>query len=391
MKKIKLFSLFVALVCAMSMWAGAVEYQYCYRINSISPSYPNVEDSYSMYGFNEPGELGSYDSWWKVEFAAYFDPDNDTYGLGDRIEDMYESYFGAAYDGSDAAKAKARTIPICRLYEKSGGVYGDPTNAGGPCYVVVTATVSNEFVIFCTASNKYVLSRNYRDEEAFVGGYNMDEDITTGLSEVDPAYDPAVIGSITAYEDPLNPGVFYSTFFASKSYQLPNDGTEAYEATIDGDKLVLTKFAENSDIIAGFSACILKSAHSAITLTPYDYFFPFPQYPSYYNALYGAPSATPAPANCYVLSGHSTDNSVIGVGFYQFSGTIPANKAYTVLSGGASFAPKRLRFVFNEENSTTGFDQVSSDQVQSTKFIRNGQLLIEKNGKTYNAQGQIVK
>ena len=40
---------------------------------------------------------------------------------------------------------------------------------------------------------------------------------------------------------------------------------------------------------------------------------------------------------------------------------------------------------------TAGVEEVLSDQVQSTKVIRNGQLLIEKNGKTYNALGTEVK
>lgn len=36
---------------------------------------------------------------------------------------------------------------------------------------------------------------------------------------------------------------------------------------------------------------------------------------------------------------------------------------------------------------TQGVENVQNDKVQSTKVLRNGQLFIEKNGKTYNAQG----
>ena len=39
----------------------------------------------------------------------------------------------------------------------------------------------------------------------------------------------------------------------------------------------------------------------------------------------------------------------------------------------------------------TGVEDVQSDKVQTTKFLLDGQLLIEKNGKTYNAQGLLVK
>ena len=89
-----------------------------------------------------------------------------------------------------------------------------------------------------------------------------------------------------------------------------------------------------------------------------------------------------------MLSGHSTDNSVTGVGFYAFSGTIPAHKAY-LINGGAS-APKRMRFIFNEEQQATGMEN-AAEALKSEKRIENGQLIIIKNGVRYNAQGQVVK
>ena len=99
-----------------------------------------------------------------------------------------------------------------------------------------------------------------------------------------------------------------------------------------------------------------------------------------------------APAHCYVISGHSADNSVVGVGFYQYSGELKAHKAYTIYDAGSgNHAPKRMRFVFNQENTATGVDQVQSDQVQSTKVLRNGQLIIIRNGVEYNANGQMTK
>jgi hypothetical protein len=38
-----------------------------------------------------------------------------------------------------------------------------------------------------------------------------------------------------------------------------------------------------------------------------------------------------------------------------------------------------------------GIEQVQNNKVQGTKVIRNGMLLIERNGKIYNAQGAEVK
>ncbi|MBQ6763564.1 MAG: InlB B-repeat-containing protein, partial [Paludibacteraceae bacterium] len=45
-----------------------------------------------------------------------------------------------------------------------------------------------------------------------------------------------------------------------------------------------------------------------------------------------------------------------------------------------------------EKKDATGVDEVPSDQVPSTKVLRDGQLLIVMpDGKTYNAQGQRVR
>ena len=108
------------------------------------------------------------------------------------------------------------------------------------------------------------------------------------------------------------------------------------------------------------------------------------------NDLTGTADAMVAPANCYVLSGHSADNSVHGVGFYQFTGTLAAHKAY-IINNSPSLAPShRMRFVFNGENAATGIDNTSA-AVKSEKRLENGQLVIIKNGVRYNAQGQIVK
>ncbi len=94
-------------------------------------------------------------------------------------------------------------------------------------------------------------------------------------------------------------------------------------------------------------------------------------------------------ANCYVLSGDSSDASVSGVGFYQFSGTLGAHKAYITYA--AAGAPRRMRFVFNEENTATAVESVQQSAISCQKVIENGQLYILRNGVRYNAQGQIVK
>ena len=193
---------------------------------------------------------------------------------------------------------------------------------------------------------------------------------------------------LTANQDPNRTSDYYSTFYHSTiQYSLP-EGTQAYIATLDGDALNLTKIAEGGDVLPADNAVILKANSSSITLTPSTaaaVTFTAP------NNLQGVDEPIASPANCYVLSGHSSDYSVTGVGFYQYNGTLKAHKAYAVIGGGGSMAPKRLRFVFSNENTATGMENVQSDNVQSTKVLRNGQLIIIRGDKEYNAQGQIVK
>ena len=54
------------------------------------------------------------------------------------------------------------------------------------------------------------------------------------------------------------------------------------------------------------------------------------------------------------------------------------------------YAGLSVRLVQDCPKTTTAISNVQSDDVQSTKLIRNGQLLIIRDGRTYNAQGQEV-
>ena len=59
--------------------------------------------------------------------------------------------------------------------------------------------------------------------------------------------------------------------------------------------------------------------------------------------------------------------------------------------GAPAGAPRRMRFVFEQEQVVTGMENVQGDNVQSTKVLENGVLYIIKNGVRYNAQGQKVR
>jgi hypothetical protein len=97
-----------------------------------------------------------------------------------------------------------------------------------------------------------------------------------------------------------------------------------------------------------------------------------------------------------------TDAYVLGPDQYLYAvSDLPENqtmlalRAYFVLNfpSAAPGAPKRLaKVVFNYEETEilTGIENTIDDE-QNTKILRDGQLLIIREGKTYNAQGQLIK
>lgn len=193
--------------------------------------------------------------------------------------------------------------------------------------------------------------------------------------------------AISAKQDPDDAGKYYATFFDSaRKFALPNDGTMAYVAKIEGTDMVMTPIASGAQVIPANTAVILQSPTGSFSLTPSDgsavTFDPAA------NQLQGVDEDAVAPTNCYVLSGKSADNTVQGVGFYEYHGTLAAHKAYLIYSG--SGAPKRMRFIFNNEQQATGIDN-AAEALKSEKRIENGHLIIIKNGVHYNAQGQVVK
>ena len=96
--------------------------------------------------------------------------------------------------------------------------------------------------------------------------------------------------------------------------------------------------------------------------------------------------------NAYVLG---PDQYLYAVSDLPDTQTMKALRAYFVLNfpSAAPGAPKRLaKVVFNENETetTTDIEDLQTD-IECTKVIVNGQLQIIRDGKTYNAFGQLVK
>ena len=193
--------------------------------------------------------------------------------------------------------------------------------------------------------------------------------------------------TISGNPDPQHQDTYYSTFYYGLfRYRIP-EGVEAYAATIGESDLYLKKIAGAGDVLPEGTAVILKSTIAGYTMVPTDN---EAIAITEANDLQGVDVPTEVSdlgisGTCYVLSGRSADHTVSGVGFYTYSGTLGAHKAYVIVGNNA---PKRMRFVFDTE---TDIERVEQPYMAAKKYIENGMLIIEKNGVRYNVQGQIIK
>ena len=171
-----------------------------------------------------------------------------------------------------------------------------------------------------------------------------------------------------------------------KAYRLTNDGsnlivaTELSELTADQPVLIVAAEGEYeflsedgaSDDISGKAGTY---ADGALVGT--------------YQTIAAVPATTATSYN-YVLQ-----NGSDGVAFYQVKDATCSiapyhaylSCSYNAISGGSP-APMRIRYV---ENTATGIDEVEQPCMDAQKHIKNGQLFIIRDGKTYNALGQVVK
>ena len=510
MRKLKLFSLLVALICATSLsaaWASpsqpavgnlpkqepAVNYYVVGTMNSWSPNEayvltanPEVEGEFMgefTFAANAEIKVKGGDTWYPSSagnyeindagvYTVYFRPNgdgggnwhggcifvakkikyyvvgtmnswstNDAYLLTINQSSKWEYMGDFTFAAADELKVKDENgnwYPAAAdnfVIDEAGDytVYFRPDGAGGEgwyegCIYAEMKPAVNYYVIGSmngwTTDEAYVLSVNPEAEWEYMGDFTFaaaDEfKVIDGNGNwypggTDNNFIISEAGDYTVYFRPdgaggegwyegciyaaLHPqgvditanndnGVYYSTFYDSSNKYLLPAGVEAYVATISGNDLLLTKIAQAGDVIPADNAVIFKSNVASYTITPSD---ATPVAFSVTNNLQGTDEdINTVPANCYVLSGHSTDYSVTGVGFYLYEGTVlHAHKAYVVLSG--SNVPKRMRFIFQEEQNTTAVDNAEAENTQTIKVIENGALYIIKDGVRYNAQGQIVK
>ena len=179
--------------------------------------------------------------------------------------------------------------------------------------------------------------------------------------------------SLTANEGKT--GEYWSTYYDGAKSSIADANTTVYTGKVNGDKIDLTEIVDKT-IPAG-NAVILKSTAASVTLTKTSATGTLAD-----NDLKGVDVATAAPANAYCLS-----KGTSGVGFYAFTGTIPAHRGYLVITSGA---PQYLGF--DDNGGTTGLNEAKS-QTEETRgefFDLQGRRIMNPTKGLYIVNGRKV-
>ena len=207
---------------------------------------------------------------------------------------------------------------------------------------------------------------------------------------------------VTQAEDPDHSGRFYRTFFDSENDYLLPPSVWAHVGYVENNQFILRPIAFDGQILPKNTAVVLESETPIYHLIKSE-----GSAPAYtgQNDLRGtdvdlAVSSLPA-ANqdkVYVLGKEAWigGNRQVGMGMYKYTGsTLGAHKAYLIYNGAGSGSSNQqnapARFVFKHEDQATDVENVQGDKAQCTKILRDGQLIIIKDGKEFNAQGLIIK
>ena len=153
---------------------------------------------------------------------------------------------------------------------------------------------------------------------------------------------PAAV-NVTANEGAS--GEYWATYYNGTVSYTADANTTVYQAAVNGTKTGVTLTEVTGREIPAGNAVILKSTVASITLTPATTTATLSG-----NELQGTDAELTTPANAYCLSKETT-GSARGVGFYTYTLTsIPAHRAYLVVSGGP--AATRGFLGFGDDNTT---------------------------------------
>lgn len=265
----------------------------------------------------------------------------------------------------------------CTGVEKVFFLWDDPTT--------VTWADANQGLDFKTAAS--------HGTQIFVPKGRLDEYKAWAPAWADCMFEGELF-DITASTDPNNNMRHYCTFYDSEVDYLLPPSVWANVGVVSGGQFLIWPIIFDGEILPRGTAVVLESETPNYRLIPTGNTAPLYDGP---NDLIGTDVAIPRTSvgnngeNVYVLGKQAIINDELhfGMGLYRYTGsTLGAHKAYMILPSGANPAP---RYLFKHEDQAQGVENVQSDDVQRTKVLRDGQLIIIKGDREYNAQGQLVK
>ena len=415
MRKLKLFSLLAALVCATTMWA-ATEFAYCYDCQR-SPAYPTINQTCSLSGFKNPyvGN-GALAGPWKLEFVDYYDPDNDVYHVSEPVDGTCYYYFSGWYSKTEEEKKELqRTIKVYALYQKQDDVWTLAARSSNYGYgVVVADNPSTNTALFISGQGR---NGCFLTDALYSNGDSYNMDVTEDLSH--PATSDNVDGIETAMAALVTAGgttdliinrtLYKDGFFntlclpfslnASELAASPLAGCQLYslsDADDNGDNLYLT-ITEETSIEAGMPY-LIKWNNDGSEITSMNF-------TGVTVTTSTGSTVTKSGVRFVGTIGRSTlphgdaDYLFLGANDILYYSddyddtSMKGFRAYFIVDSETSgdvqrHAPARLVIA---PKMPTAVDQVQGDNVQCTKVIENGQLFIIKNGVKFNAQGKVVK
>lgn len=180
---------------------------------------------------------------------------------------------------------------------------------------------------------------------------------------------------------------YYATFYSAGEVTIT--GATAYTAEFDQEnsKLVLTECV--GGVVGGRTGVILIGNSATATATP-----SFTGAAKNQGDLIGVAEKAVAMANYYAGSTSAAGKVFVlgndegNVGLYKYTGTnLGVNKAYLYTEAFAGGSTRSITFTFGD--NITSINGVNTENVKAElkKFFENGRLVIEKEGKRFNAAG----
>ena len=180
---------------------------------------------------------------------------------------------------------------------------------------------------------------------------------------------------------------YYATFYSAGEVTIT--GATAYTAEFDAEnsKVVLTECA--GGVVGGRTGVILIGNSATATATP-----SFTGAAKNQGDLIGVAEKDVAMANYYAGSTSAAGKVFVlgndegNVGLYKYTGSsLGVNKAYLYTEAFAGSTARSITFTFGD--NITSINGVNTENVKTElkKFFENGRLVIEKEGKRFNAAG----